>query len=228
MGALANTYTYESFGKLSASTGTVTNPFRYTGREFDPETGIYEYRARYYDQATGRFLNEDPLGFGGGENFYAYVKNDPTNLVDPLGLFAEVICEPVRQHHLGFWGARHCRLRVSCSHTMPDKTYELNGRTSNQPLTVASYDPSRPGYRIPLHTPNTKCNNCDCEQCLVTAFNFFYDNPSELPHYDPLHQNSNSFVSSLVFRCGGQVDFPNFRFTLNPYYWVNIYGWGIQ
>src|SRR4051794_33048034 len=35
-GALANTYTYDSFGKLTASTGTLTNPFRYTGREFDP------------------------------------------------------------------------------------------------------------------------------------------------------------------------------------------------
>jgi hypothetical protein len=38
-GALANTYTFDSFGKLTASTGTITNPFQYTGREFDQETG---------------------------------------------------------------------------------------------------------------------------------------------------------------------------------------------
>ena len=38
-GALANTYTYDGFGKLTASTGTITNPFQYTAREFDPETG---------------------------------------------------------------------------------------------------------------------------------------------------------------------------------------------
>jgi RHS repeat-associated protein len=50
-GALANTYSYDSYGNLTASTGTVTNLFRYTGREFDSETGIYEYRARYYDQS---------------------------------------------------------------------------------------------------------------------------------------------------------------------------------
>ena len=46
-GALASTYSYDAFGKLSASTGTLANSFQFTGREFDPETGIYEYRARY-------------------------------------------------------------------------------------------------------------------------------------------------------------------------------------
>jgi len=65
-GSLANTYTYDSFGKLIASTGAVTNPFQFTGREFDLENGIYEYRARYYDQNAGRFINEDPIGFKGG------------------------------------------------------------------------------------------------------------------------------------------------------------------
>jgi len=42
-GALGNTYVYDSFGKPVATTGTLTNPFQYTGREFDPETGIYFY-----------------------------------------------------------------------------------------------------------------------------------------------------------------------------------------
>ena len=86
VGALANTYTYDSFGKLSASTGTLTNPFQYTGREFDQETGIYFYRMRYFDQNVGRFLSEDPTGFHAGVNFYSYVANDPVRFVDPLGL----------------------------------------------------------------------------------------------------------------------------------------------
>jgi RHS repeat-associated protein len=85
-GALANTYTYDSYGKLTASTGTITNPLQYTAREFDSETGIYQYRFRYYDQNVGRFLTEDPLAFGGGTNFYAYVTNDPVDIVDPFGL----------------------------------------------------------------------------------------------------------------------------------------------
>jgi hypothetical protein len=45
--ALANTYTFDSFVKLTASTGSITNPFQYTGRKADTETGIYYYRALF-------------------------------------------------------------------------------------------------------------------------------------------------------------------------------------
>jgi RHS repeat-associated protein len=48
-GSITNTYTYDSFGKLTASTGSLVNPFRYTARESDTETGLYYYRAKYYD-----------------------------------------------------------------------------------------------------------------------------------------------------------------------------------
>lgn len=85
-GALANTYTYDSFGNLTASTGTLVNPFRYTAREFDLETGIYQYRTRYYDQSVGRFISEDSIGFKGGVDFYTYVNNRPINSTDPTGL----------------------------------------------------------------------------------------------------------------------------------------------
>src|SRR6202167_1915337 len=94
--SLANTYTYDSFGKLTGSTGTMTNPFQYTGREFDPETGIYEYRARYYDQTVGKFVSEDPLRFDAGINFYRYVKNNAVNLVDPYGLKVQKCCRNVQ------------------------------------------------------------------------------------------------------------------------------------
>jgi RHS repeat-associated protein len=87
-GVLANTYTYDSFGKLMASTGTLTNPFQFTGRQFDTETGIYYHRARYFDENLGRFISEDPIRFKGGHNFYRYSDNSPTNLTDPTGLAA--------------------------------------------------------------------------------------------------------------------------------------------
>jgi RHS repeat-associated protein len=86
-GALAQTYTFDSFGNQTASSGSLTNPFRYTARESDPETGLYYYRARYYDPGTGRFLGEDPLQFAAhGSNFYEYGVNSPSNFGDPSGL----------------------------------------------------------------------------------------------------------------------------------------------
>jgi RHS repeat-associated protein len=96
-GSLANTYSYDSFGKLTSSTGTVTNPTQYAAREFDSETGLYYYRARYYDPTGGRFLAEDPLGFAAGPDFYSYVENDPTNLRDPMGLSSAPAPAPTPQ-----------------------------------------------------------------------------------------------------------------------------------
>jgi len=86
VGALANTYTYDIFGNLAASTGTLTNPFRYTGREFDSESGLYFYRSRYFDPIAGRFVSEDSIRFEGGIDFYEYVDNSPVNEFDPLGM----------------------------------------------------------------------------------------------------------------------------------------------
>jgi len=85
-GTPANTYSYDSFGNVTASSGTLPNYFEYTGRDFDPETSLYYYRARYYDPTVGRFLSEDP--WNQGPNLYVYVQNDPTNLIDPLGLYS--------------------------------------------------------------------------------------------------------------------------------------------
>ena len=91
-GNLANTYIFDSFGNLSVSTGSLTNPFQYTGRDYDSETGLRYHRARYYDPIVGRFLNQDPIGVAGGINFYAYVRNSPAVQVDPGGTCVEDDC----------------------------------------------------------------------------------------------------------------------------------------
>ncbi len=85
-GKVVQTYEYESFGNLKDQKNRVKQPFTYTGREWDRETGLYFYRARYYDPMDGRFISRDPIGFDGGDvNLYAYVQNNPTNLTDPSG-----------------------------------------------------------------------------------------------------------------------------------------------
>ncbi len=93
-GNIVESYEYSAFGKLSvfdANHNALTTPprtsFTFTGREFDPETGLFYYRTRYYDPSIGRFISEDPIGFLSGDaNFYAYVSNNPINWRDPLGL----------------------------------------------------------------------------------------------------------------------------------------------
>lgn len=84
-GALTQTYAFDSFGVQTGSSGSLTNPFRYTAREFDSETTLYYYRARYYSPQIGRFLNEDPISFRGGINLYTYVSNAPITFTDPRG-----------------------------------------------------------------------------------------------------------------------------------------------
>jgi RHS repeat-associated protein len=102
-GANIATYTYDSFGNLTASTGSLANSLRYTGREFDSETNLHFYRARYYDPQLGRFISEDPIKFYAGVNFYAYALDSPTNWIDSSGFNVSVKLFPGNQPfgHIG-------------------------------------------------------------------------------------------------------------------------------
>jgi len=87
-GAVVNRYGYAPFGLLEDSLETlkpVPNAYRFTGREYDPETQLYFYRARYYDPTLARFVSEDPIGQNGGANQYAYASDEPINRSDPSG-----------------------------------------------------------------------------------------------------------------------------------------------
>ena len=97
-GATAKSYSYDAYGTIMDQTGTVDQPYTYTGRELDSETGLYYYRARYYDPSTGRFLQEDPIGLSGGINFYAAFKGNPLLYTDPSGMFNSV---DALNHYMG-------------------------------------------------------------------------------------------------------------------------------
>ena len=83
--------TYNSFGEANITTETISNNFRFPGQYYDQESELHYNYFRYYDPTTGRYLREDPIGLEGGINLYGYVKNNPINLIDVLGLFGDDI-----------------------------------------------------------------------------------------------------------------------------------------
>lgn len=103
-GHVVQRYEYDSFGNIRQHVNRIRQPYTFTGREYDDETGLYFHRARYYDPQIGRFINRDPIGFAARDvnlyayvdsvgkpfrietNLYAYASNNPVNLIDPEGL----------------------------------------------------------------------------------------------------------------------------------------------
>jgi RHS repeat-associated protein len=85
-GNTVEVYEYDVYGRVGATDANHPNRFMFTGREYDKETGLYYYRARYYNPQIGRFLQTDPVGYGAGMNLYAYCGNNSTNCIDPSGL----------------------------------------------------------------------------------------------------------------------------------------------
>jgi len=87
-GAIAAQYEYASFGELLRATGPLAfaNPFRFSTKYQDDDTGFLYYGYRYYDPSTGRWLSRDPLGEQGGKNVYAAFENDALSSCDALGL----------------------------------------------------------------------------------------------------------------------------------------------
>jgi RHS repeat-associated protein len=89
-GTILDEITYDSFGGILSETNPAQGDrFKFTGREYSPELGIYYYRARWYDPSSGRFISQDPIGFSAGDvNLYRYVGNAPGDATDPSGLWA--------------------------------------------------------------------------------------------------------------------------------------------
>jgi RHS repeat-associated protein len=104
-GEIAAHYEYDPFGKTLVADETLTNanPFRFSTKFRDTETGLYYYGFRYYEPGIGRWLSRDPLGEEGGYNLYAFIFNSPIFLFDPFGLREATISAPPEKNFVQKW-----------------------------------------------------------------------------------------------------------------------------
>jgi RHS repeat-associated protein len=105
-GAVVESYRFDAWGRILGvynGSGTpltesaIGNRILWQGREYSWSTGLYYFRARWYDPITGRWLSNDPIGISGGLNQYVFCANNPVNFTDPSGLCTEGNDGP------GFW-----------------------------------------------------------------------------------------------------------------------------
>lgn len=94
-GSVVESYEYDAYGNTKIfnasstelTTSAIGNRYMFQGREYDSATGLYYFRARWYDPDTGRWLSKDPIGIEGGLNQYEFCSSNPVNVVDPHGEF---------------------------------------------------------------------------------------------------------------------------------------------
>ena len=93
LGTVLERYTYDVYGTptihniiFDNNTSLTGNRLMFTGRDRDPDTGLYNFRYRYFSPMLGRFVQPDPISIAGGDlNLYRYVANGPLTRVDPYG-----------------------------------------------------------------------------------------------------------------------------------------------
>ena len=89
---------------LPGAKSSYGNPFLFTEQRYDPETGLLYYKNRYYSTFFGRFLSRDHASYAYGLNLYQYVADEPTLLVDPIGLVPsnvlerQITCDDAKNH----------------------------------------------------------------------------------------------------------------------------------
>jgi RHS repeat-associated protein len=181
-GNVAKSYTYKSFGEIHSETGSLVQPFAFTGREYDSESGLYFYRARYYDPRAGRFLTKDPIGFAGGDmNLYRYVFNDPINWVDPFGNDVKI--------------------------TITRRFYTLNSVIGEIAVTSDKVSDTFTGYTIEAARAGYKRNKNPIPSGVYSAFQRYGHNPyrielEKVPGFDHI-QIHIANTPEEVFGCFG-------------------------
>ena len=159
-GKLLNHYEYDAWGNLTAEEEQVSNRFKYTGEQLDPVTQQYYLRARFYNPALARFMQEDTYR-GDGLNLYAYCANNPVCYVDPSGhwcekkedIYRDLVekngldihnIDPDTRQRLMAEAANEARRRRKAANSNENHVPRLPG-----PVLPEQNQPSRPGADMP-------------------------------------------------------------------------------
>ena len=91
---MLSTTQYDAWGNEQLVSGADTDPLGYnaqSGYYLDRESSLYLCQHRFYDPGNGRWINRDPIGYGGGTNLYGYCNGGPAVTQDPSGFYAAAI-----------------------------------------------------------------------------------------------------------------------------------------
>jgi len=127
---------YSVWGQVGAWDSDHPNPYLFTGRRFDTETGLYYHLARYYSE-IGRFLQTGPIGYGDGMNMYPYCRNSLVDFVDPRGLAWEDPAVRIVSYN-GSDPTNGDQITDAASDPFWDNTAHLNPLTRHTDYTVNS------------------------------------------------------------------------------------------
>jgi RHS repeat-associated protein len=226
-GTIAQRLDYDTWGNVISDTNPGFQPFGYAGGLHDSLTRLTRFGSRDYDAAIGRWLSKDPIGFAGRDtNLLAYAANDPLNNIDPTGLEVRVYFEPIPYAT----DSRAVAAALFAKHSI------LRIRTDSYDVTVEIYGPAPGGQRgrpkfhytmnrgidrfssaVVLPTRICYADPYGFENALLSDFARFHLDPSLLPIYDGISDNSNTFVAELISRAGGTaVSVPFTAYAFRP------------
>jgi RHS repeat-associated protein len=197
---------YDAFGVATEYGAGYGDTLKYTAREFDADTGLQYNRARWYDNSTGRWLSEDPIGFAAGDhNLYRYVSNFSTGATDPSGLKVYLYMQPIPLPFIGLGTvAYHVTIYVGPTEDGKYRTYDGGGVNSVD--ATGRPQPSR-GWEKALPKKNLYSNvispykNVDDE---IGALDKVFAKLNQLP-YARLGPNSNTYANQLLTLAGFMV-----------------------